>query len=115
MREEFAEFLIWHLGFSPRMSNAFLLKCTGDSGKGVVRIGADESDCADYKYEDYSQHHSVFGNILALLIDEEAGKILHFLGNSFHLNFNFGWVTLKGEVRSALCERQFVNSRNEGS
>jgi hypothetical protein len=34
----------------------------------IVGVRADEPDCADHDYQNYSQHHCIFGDILTTLI-----------------------------------------------
>jgi len=41
---------------------------TRDNGENRVGVGANEFDCADYEYKDYSKHHSVFSDVLPFLI-----------------------------------------------
>jgi hypothetical protein len=44
-----------------------LVQIARHSGKRIVRISTDQTDCADDYDENYGKHHSVFGNILACI------------------------------------------------
>jgi hypothetical protein len=49
-----------------------LLQTAGNAGKRIVRVSADQTDCADDYDENYGKHHSVFGNILAFIVRPNA-------------------------------------------
>src|SRR5712692_5763732 len=45
-----------------------LLHHTGDRGKHVVRVGADEPDGSHDKYQDHRKHHCVLGDVLPVIL-----------------------------------------------
>ena len=39
-----------------------------DLGKHIVRVAANESDRANYDYQDYSEHHRILGDVLTAIL-----------------------------------------------
>lgn len=48
---------------------------TGCGRKHIIRIAADEPDCANYEDENNPKHHCVFGNVLRLFILPELSQM----------------------------------------
>jgi hypothetical protein len=60
-------FIVRHRGYDSR-HQAELLDRAADFRKHSVRVRPDEPDRTHDDYQNHRQHHSIFGNILALLI-----------------------------------------------
>jgi hypothetical protein len=50
------------------------LNRAGGIGKHGVGIGSDKPDCADNQHQDYGQHHRILGDILALIVPQQAAN-----------------------------------------
>jgi hypothetical protein len=48
-------------------ARAFLLHATGNAGKHIVRVSADQTDRADDYDENYGKHDGIFRNVLTFL------------------------------------------------
>jgi hypothetical protein len=55
----------------PRPADA-LLNRTSDVGENVVGVRADQPNCAHDDYEDYGQHHRIFGYILSAFLAPQS-------------------------------------------
>ena len=51
-----------------------LLNGAGDVGEDGVAVRPNQTDGADHDDENYGDHHCIFGNVLAILIDEQTTK-----------------------------------------
>jgi hypothetical protein len=49
-----------------------LLYFVRHSGKYIVRISTDQTDCPDDYDENYGKHHRVFRNVLAIIIGPQG-------------------------------------------
>ena len=66
-----------------------LLNGTSDTGKHVVSVGSDKTNCADNDDQNYGQHYSVFGNILAFLFAPESAHEL--VQHAYLLETRLNW------------------------
>jgi hypothetical protein len=87
-----------------------LLKRTSDRREGIIRVCPNQTNRADYEYEDYSQHHGIFRNVLALLIREEVTESFHFGGVPFIFQFSAGSHLKEKSKLSVRCGQWFVNT-----
>src|SRR5512133_552641 len=49
----------------------------GDAGENCVGIRANQPDCSDYDNQNYSHHHSVLCNVLAIVGPESQKSLVH--------------------------------------
>jgi hypothetical protein len=50
---------------------ALLLNRTRRSGKGIIGVRADESNCAYHDHKDHGQHYRILGDVLSALLQPE--------------------------------------------
>jgi len=62
-----------------RRVHGVLLNRACDGGECIIGVAADQTNRADNEYQDYSQHHRIFRDVLALFVlPKLKGEVKHY-------------------------------------
>src|SRR6266550_5499455 len=62
-----------------RRVHRVLLNRACDGGERIIGVAADQTNRADNEYQDYSQHHRIFRDVLALFVlPKLKGEVKHY-------------------------------------
>src|SRR2546422_11161302 len=60
-------------------AQGFLLDRACDGGERIIGVAADQTNRADNEYQDYSQHHGVFRDVLTCFVSPQfQGEVEHY-------------------------------------
>src|ERR1700704_2949306 len=62
-----------------RLRQQALVNRTGDLGKYIVRVGANEPHCTYHNHQNHGEHHGILSDILASIFTTKSPQVFHTL------------------------------------